>query len=133
LFFSGYGRQAAPDLWTKDEAAGWLLNLDRELLRAKSRERYLALPGAFRQTARAMPGEECRNPINAFLTLPAVISEEEPNLLGRPALPISKSLHGGAASSDRVPWQSSKFHAEMSACGEGPAGSAIARARSFSH
>jgi hypothetical protein len=41
-------------------------------------------------------------------------------------------LHGRAASSDQVPWQSSKFHAEMWVCGRGTAGSAIAQAAGFS-
>jgi hypothetical protein len=41
-------------------------------------------------------------------------------------------LHGGAASSDQVPWQFSKFHAEMRLCGGVPAGSSIARAAAFS-
>jgi hypothetical protein len=42
----------------KRRGSGMVLHLDQELLRAKSLERYLALPGAFRQTARATPGEE---------------------------------------------------------------------------
>jgi hypothetical protein len=58
---------------------------------------------------------------------------EEPNRLGAASAADLEFLHGGAASSDHVPWQFSKFHAEMWVCGGLPAVPVIVLTGGFWH
>src|SRR5882724_4900341 len=75
-------------LWTKNKAGGGPPPLIKSSFgRSHLKGIWRFRPRSARPPMRRPRVRNCRNPINAFLTLPAVIRKEEPNRLGRLAPP----------------------------------------------